>query len=257
LARFARAVDRAPEGCEHRPMLIVYKFGPAWGLPDISPFVVKLETWLRLAGIAYDAKPGDVRKAPKKKLPYVVDGETTVADSRFAIEYLEASRGRSLDAHVVPAQRALATAFQSMIEEHLYYVMLYERWQKDENWALYAPTMKEIVGALGVPGPLRGVVANTARKQMLASLQAQGTGRHSPAEVGRVGAGIMEALATQIGGGPFFFGPEPCTLDATAYAFLACILDAPFPGPLRDAASKHANLRAYVDRVRARAWPKH
>ena len=54
-------------------MLTVYKFGSAWGHPDVSPFVVKLETYLRLAAIPYEAKVGDPRKAPKKKIPYVVD----------------------------------------------------------------------------------------------------------------------------------------------------------------------------------------
>ena len=74
-------------------MLTVYKFGPAWGTPDISPFVVKLETYLRLAGIPYDTKPGDPRKAPKRKIPYIVDDGTVVGDSRFIVEHLETKRG--------------------------------------------------------------------------------------------------------------------------------------------------------------------
>lgn len=30
------------------PTIKLHKFGPAFGLPDASPFVVKLETYLRL-----------------------------------------------------------------------------------------------------------------------------------------------------------------------------------------------------------------
>jgi glutathione S-transferase len=235
-------------------MLVVHKFGPAWGQPDVSPFVVKLETWLRLASIPYDTKYGDVRRAPKKKLPYVLDDGVAIADSRFVIEHLETKQGRPFDAHLSPAQRVTATAFQSMMEEHLYFVLLYERWQLDANWARFVPTMRDILANAGVPGPLRGLVANMARRQVLGALQAQGTGRHSPAEVANIGARIVDAIAAQIGEGPFFFGAEPSTIDATAYAFVAGLLDTPFDGPVRDAAVRHAALRAYVDRVRARAW---
>jgi Glutathione S-transferase N-terminal domain len=48
-------------------MVTLYKFIPAWGLPDLSPFCVKLETYLRLAKIPYETQVGDPRKAPKKK----------------------------------------------------------------------------------------------------------------------------------------------------------------------------------------------
>jgi hypothetical protein len=166
-------------------MLTVHKFGPAWGTPDISPFVVKLETYLRLAGIPYESKPGDPRKGPKQKLPYVDDDGALLGDSRLIIEHLEARRGVSLDAHLSPKQRAVAAAFQSMLEEHLYFVIVYERWQLDANWQRYLPTMRQILSG-AVPGPLTGVVAGIARKQMLKSLHAQGTGRHTPEEVGRI-----------------------------------------------------------------------
>ena len=236
-------------------MLTVHRFGPAWGIPDISPFVVKLETYLRLAGIPYEAKVGDPRKAPKKKIPYVVDDGVVLGDTRFIIEHLETKRGISLDARLTPRDRALATSFQSMLEEHLYWVVVYERWQIEANWARFAPTMRQLLGGAGVPGPMTGLVAALARKGMLKQLHAQGTGRHSPAEVGRIGERIVSALAEQIGEGPFFFGAEPATVDATAYAFVLGVLEAPFDGPVRDAAVRKENLKAYVARVRQRCWP--
>jgi glutathione S-transferase len=235
-------------------MLIVHKFGPAWGIPDVSPFVVKLETYLRLAGIAYETKLGDPRKPPKKKLPYVVDDGVVLGDTRFIIEHLETKRGISLDARLTPRDRATATAFQSMLEEHLYWVMVYERWLVDANWERFLPTLRQILGAAGIPGPMTGVVAALARKGMLKQLHAQGTGRHSPPEVGRIGERIVSALAEQIGEGPFFFGAEPATIDASAYAFMVSLLEAPFDGPVRDAVARKENIKAYVGRVKQRCW---
>ena len=50
---------------------IVYKYGyPAGaGVPDISPFVVKLETWLRMSAIPYEAQTGVHAGMPRGKLP--------------------------------------------------------------------------------------------------------------------------------------------------------------------------------------------
>jgi glutathione S-transferase len=235
-------------------MVTVYKFGPAWGMPDLSPFVVKIETYLRLAGIPYETKVGDPRKAPKKKIPYIADDGVVVADTRFIVEHLETKRGISLDARLTPRERAIAAAFQSMLEEHLYFVMVYERWQLDANWARLAPTLQKILAGVGVPGPMTGLVSGMARKQMLKSLGAQGTGRHSPPEVGRIGERLVGALAEQIGDGPFFFGAEPATIDAAAYAFGSGLLETPFEGPVRDAAVRKQNLKAYVDRIKLRYW---
>jgi glutathione S-transferase len=235
-------------------MLTVYKFGPAWGMPDLSPFVVKLETYLRLAGIPYETKIADPRKAPKKKIPYIADDGVVLGDTRFIVEHLETKRGISLDARLTPRDRAIAAAFQSMLEEHLYFVMVHERWQLDPNWERLTPTLRQILAGAGVPGPMTGVVSGMARKQMLKSLSAQGTGRHSPPEVGRIGERLVGALAEQIGDGPFFFGAEPATIDATAYAFAIGLLEAPFEGPVRDAAARKQNLKAYVDRIKQRYW---
>jgi glutathione S-transferase len=235
-------------------MLTVYKFGPAWGMPDLSPFVVKLETYLRLAGIPYEAKKGDPRKGPKKKIPYVVDDGTVVGDTRFIIEHLETKRGISLDARLTPKDRAIAAAFHSMLEEHLYFVMVYERWQIDANWERLAPVIRQLLAGAGVPGPMTGLAAGIMRKGMLKTLSVQGTGRHSPSEVGRIGERIVGALAEQVGDGPFFFGAEPATIDASMYAFAAGLLDTPFDGPVRDAAARRENLKAYVERVKQRCW---
>jgi glutathione S-transferase len=235
-------------------MLTVYKFGPAWGMPDLSPFVVKLETYLRLAGIPYETKLADPRKAPKKKIPYITDDGVVLGDTRFIIEHLETKRGVSLDARLTPRERAVAAAFQSMLEEHLYFVMVHERWQLDPSWARLAPVLQKILAGVGVPGPMTAIVGSLARKQMLKTLAVQGTGRHSPAEVGRIGERLVGALAEQLGEGPFFFGAEPATIDATAYAFASGLLEAPFEGPVRDAALRKPSLKAYVDRIKQRYW---
>ena len=70
--------------------IVVYGSKPAWGTPDLSPFVIKLETWLRLAGLPYERRDGgNPMQAPRGKIPYLeIDGER-LGDSQVIIEELQ------------------------------------------------------------------------------------------------------------------------------------------------------------------------
>jgi glutathione S-transferase len=70
-------------------MITLYGFGPAFGLPDPSPFVMKAEILLKMAGVPYAVKTGGLSKAPKGKLPYVVDDGEPIGDSTFIRWHLE------------------------------------------------------------------------------------------------------------------------------------------------------------------------
>jgi hypothetical protein len=50
-------------------MITLYTFGPGWGLPDPSPFVMKAEMLLKIAGLPYRIDSKGFSKAPKGKLP--------------------------------------------------------------------------------------------------------------------------------------------------------------------------------------------
>ena len=43
------------------PMITLYGFSAAFGLPDLSPFVLKTATALRMLGLKYESQPGDPR----------------------------------------------------------------------------------------------------------------------------------------------------------------------------------------------------
>ena len=70
-------------------MLILHTFGPAFGLPDPSPFCMKAMALLKMSGLEHQCVSGDPRKAPKGKLPCLVDGDATIADSTFIRWHLE------------------------------------------------------------------------------------------------------------------------------------------------------------------------
>lgn len=96
--------------------IVLYQFPAALGLPNASPFCMKIETYMRMAGITYTTRCGmNQLRAPKKKLPYIKDGERVVADAHLIIDCLKATYSDTLDAGLTPAARARAITPESAL----------------------------------------------------------------------------------------------------------------------------------------------
>ena len=180
-------------------MLKLHKFGPAFGLSDASPFVMKVETYLRMTGQKYEPVTGDVRKAPRQQLPVLESDGKLIPDSTAIIDHLESQREEKLDAHLSPKERAVGIAFKSMLEEHLYFGVLFMRWSTDDGWTVFEPALREMLGTAGVPSLLRGVVSKSARKHVTTRTKVQGLGRMPRAELTASCNKLLEAFADQIG----------------------------------------------------------
>jgi len=235
-------------------MITLYQYEPAMGLPNASPFCMKLETWLRMAQLPYVAPPPtllDVGRAPKGKMPYIVDGGKTLADSTFIIDYLKATYGDHLDAWLTGEQRAVALAFQRLMEENLYWAVVQTRWMEPMGWT---QTRAAFFGSL--PAPLKWIIPSLARRGLRQQLRGHGMGRHSEEEIHAIGRRDITALADFLGDKRFFLGDQPCTLDATAYAFLANLLWVPVESALKLHAQQYPQLQAYCQRMRERYFPQ-
>lgn len=233
----------------------LHKFGDAWGLPDGSPFCLKLESFLREAGIAYEVVPFDFRrsfrKAPKGKLPFIEDGDgTVVGDSTLIIARLSRRCGIDLDGGLDPRQRACSHAFRRMLDEHLYWVAVYSRWMEEAGWK----TVRETFFA-SMPALVRPVATTLAHRQVAAALHAQGLGRHSREDIYAAGVRDVMALSAFLGDDTFFFAAgRPTLLDLWAYAFIAQIIVPPIASPLQEATRTLANLVAHCQRLQARLF---
>ena len=231
-------------------MVTLYTFGPAFGLPDPSPFVSKVETLLKMAGVPYRTSTDGFGKAPKGKLPYIDDDGERVADSTFIRWHIEKKYGFDFDRGLSAEARAVAWAFEKMAEDNLYWTLVDLRWTDDGNFH------KGPVNFFRkVPAPLRPIVVAMVRRKLRKTLQGQGMGRHSTAEIVALATRSIDAIADYLGSKPFFMGAEPLGVDATMFAFAAGVLCPLFDTPIRTAAERHDNLKRYIGRMTARFYP--
>lgn len=230
--------------------ILLWQSPPCWGLSSTSPFCIKLESWLRMSGLPYEARvPTGLPRSPTGKIPYVElpDGRL-LADSSAIIDALIAERGVALDAGLDVRARGLAVAVTRMLEEHFYWAIAWDRWVPPEHWA------KTRVAYFGwLPGPLRWLVPPLARRSVFRALHGQGFGRMPDAMILARAERDLEALAGLLGDQEHLLG-RPATVDATIYAFLVCGLRPPFDGPLQRAVARHANLTAFCERFERRWW---
>jgi glutathione S-transferase len=230
---------------EHSRVTLV-TFPPVWGR-TVSPFALKLEAWITLAGIPFERRhETNPARGPKGKLPFLIDGDKRVADTSFIIEHLKRTRQIDPDGALSARQLAECIALQRLFEEHLYFAIAYTRWLDPEGRATMDQGLRTVV-----PWALRPLAGPVMRRRMRQVLDAQGLGRHGPAEIYALAREDLAAASLFLGRQPYFMGEEPCTIDAIAYGFLANILLVPIETELKRIAAGFANLQRYCERIEA------
>ena len=231
-------------------MITLYSFGPGFGLPDPSPFVMKVEVLLKMAKLPYRADTKGFAKAPKGKLPYIDDDGVVVSDSTFIRWHIEKKYWIDFDKGLDGSQKATAWAFEKMAEDQLYWVVIDDRWMDDANFRKGPAKFFE-----GIPAAIRPIVVAMVRRRLRAALRGHGIGRHSPDEILALARRSIDAIADFLGDKAFFMGSDATGVDATMFAFLCALLCPHFETRTRAVAERRDNLRRYVGRMTARFYP--
>jgi glutathione S-transferase len=229
----------------------LFQFPRLLSVPNLSPFCCKLETWLRITGIPYEVVDMPMpRKAPKGKVPFIEDARQRIGDSSLIIDHLKKTRRIDPDAHLDSAQRATAVLVQRTLEEHYAFVVLYTHFVREAGWWHTRVTFDK------VPAPIRSLIARMVRGRMRKILWVQGVSRHSDADIIEAGIDDWRAVVAVMSSGPFFFGEEPTSIDATVFGALATTIFTPIESPIRDFLRSQPACLAYAERMRMRFFPE-
>ncbi|XP_056300651.1 failed axon connections homolog isoform X2 [Pseudoliparis swirei] len=207
---------RKEQELDSKDAIILHQFSrPKNGVPSLSPFCLKIETYLRMVDLPYQ-NYFDGKLSPQGKMPWIEYNHEQASGSEFIVDFLEEKLGVNLNNSLTPQERAVSRAVTKMVEDHLYWTIAYCQW---------VDNLEETQKLLAMSGPLSGSLkwllsrlnGSTVRREMYG----HGIGRFSREEVYALMEKDMRTLATLLGDKKYFMGSKVSTLDATVFGHLA------------------------------------
>ncbi|XP_063215779.1 failed axon connections isoform X2 [Bacillus rossius redtenbacheri] len=241
-------------------VIYLYQFSRTPLLPSLSPFCLKVESWLRLAGLKYENVDHKMKFRSKKgQLPFIELNGEEIADSTIILKELGQKLEKDLDAGLSNDQKNVSHAMISMIENHLIWVVQWWRAKYPDNVLKgYKVNLQHALGSRIPNGILNFFFKFTFGRKGAKKVKAQGIGVHKPEEIMEFGQNDLKVLSDMLADKPFFFGDEPKALDVVAFATLAQIyfINKEVQYPLRDFMQDNcANLVGHVNRMKERCFP--
>ncbi|XP_062591143.1 failed axon connections homolog isoform X2 [Saccostrea cucullata] len=224
-----------------KDVVLLHHCGKGPYVPSLSPFIIKLETFLKMAGIPYQIVR-DYKLGPKGKVPWMEYNGKAMGDSQLCMEYLTEELNVDIDDHLSTTERAIGTSFQRMVDEHTYWLMVHWRWAfdnkkclKQANWGLLALS-----------------VAKYIQKR---ATYTQGVGRHTKPELMNILRKDFRALSNFLGTKKYFFGDKVSSVDCSIFAQLSQFLwHLPESEPNIMLKDEFSNLCDYCERMKSALW---
>lgn len=227
-------------------IVVLHMFPRGRFCPNLSPFVLKLETYLRMAEVPYQVD-FEEPLGPKGKSPWISLNGEEIGDSQLIMEMLGPKYGKDFSSHLSTEQLAIARAMRIMIEDHFLWCLAVWRFDVDAG--------KAFLNSIEAPYILRFVIA-LFRRRIVGASRVQGLGRHSHEEVMEMGRKDLKALSLCLGEKPFLMGDKPTEVDCALFGFLAQVVWNSAGSPyLQMLETECINLQAYCHRIKERYWP--
>jgi glutathione S-transferase len=178
---------------------------------NASPFCAKLELFLNYYQIPFNTEGALPMNGPYKKIPFVEYQGETIGDSELVLQRL--IKDYQIELGLTQPQLAQGRAWQLLLEQHLYWVLVYNRWVPEDSW-------KKLESAFfaGIKWPLRPIIAKQSRKLAIKNLYSQGIGRFSLDQVLQLGREDLNALSIHLSANKYICGDTFSYFDLIAYA---------------------------------------
>lgn len=230
---------------KRKDIVILHQFPRGTVIPSISPFVLKLETYLRMSKIPYENDFSDW-SGPKGKCPYITLNGEDIGDSQLIIEFLNKKFNINLSSKLSSEEKSIARAFRIMAEDHLFWPIALYRWIYDNNHSI--SKISSWPYCMRLFGP---VISRIIRKEA----HGHGIGRHTKDEVMDMAINDILALSIYLGNKKYFMGNEPTEVDCAIFGFLAQLIYVPIPEIENLINADMKNIKEYCQRMKERFWP--
>ncbi|XP_051974768.1 failed axon connections homolog [Xyrauchen texanus] len=245
-------VIRKEQELDSEDTIILHQFArPKNGVPSLSPFCLKIETYLRMADLPYH-NYFDGKLSPQGKMPWIAYNQEQVCGTEFIIDFLEEKLGVNLNSNLSPQEKAISRAITKMVEEHFYWMIAYCQW---------VDNVEETQKMLATNGPLsdvlRWILSQVTGSIVKREMYGHGIGRFSKEEVYNLMKKDMRTLSTLLGNKKYLMGSTISTVDAAVFGHLAqAMWTLPGTRPEQLIKGEFINLAMYCERIRRRFWPE-
>ncbi|KAE9549538.1 hypothetical protein FO519_007256 [Halicephalobus sp. NKZ332] len=251
--RYSSVLGKAPDLQKtnwKQDVVYLYQFKRAPVAPNLSPYCLKVETFLRAHNIKYEPIMSYTIRSKYGKLPFIELNGKQIADSDFILHHL--LKHFKINENLTSEQRGIARAVDRMLDQSTVKPLFYFRCMENaDNF------INPNVSGLPIPGFLAFIARNRYYKSMSHALKVDGVGRMKRDDVITVLRRDLQSLDDILGDKKFLLGVLPTTPDFSMFGQLASTYYLPFRQPVTDLLDdEFPRLRQHIERMRTHYWKK-
>ncbi|XP_073531845.1 failed axon connections homolog isoform X1 [Phyllobates terribilis] len=285
---------RKEQEVDSKDAIILHQFSrPNNGVPSLSPFCLKMETYLRMADLPYQdccywiAVLSSFYRPSRGSWTVATDytgwryeicgptksWETNYFDGKLSpqgkmpwIEYNH-TRVSGTEFIIDFLEEKLGVNLNKNLNPHERAVsravtkMVEEHFYWTLAYCQWVDNLHETEKMITIPGPLsdllKWILCHLTKGIVKREMYGQGIGRFSEEEIYRLMEKDMRSLAGLLGDKKYLMGPKFSSLDATVFGHLAqAMWTLPGTRPERLIKGELINLAMYCERIRRKFWPE-
>ncbi|KAK0395022.1 hypothetical protein QR680_001071 [Steinernema hermaphroditum] len=231
-----------------KDVVYLYQFPRAPRLPNLSPFCLKLETWLRANKIAYEVVPSFTLRSSKGLLPFVELNGREIADSQYIIFELEKHFG--IKSTLNKEQEGIARAIDRLVDGNTFFAIIYSKIVENSSKFL----AKDASG-MPIPSFLVPLIGHFFGQKVNARIKANGLGKFPPSVIYDQLRRDLAAVDGILGDKDYICGSQPSIADYTFFGHVASSYFLPYDQPITDMLNhEFPRLLTLLKRIRSECW---
>uniref|UniRef100_A0A1I7RLN6 GST N-terminal domain-containing protein n=1 Tax=Bursaphelenchus xylophilus TaxID=6326 RepID=A0A1I7RLN6_BURXY len=232
-----------------KDVVYLFQFKRSPVIPNLSPFCIKIETFLRAHDIPYEPIGSWTTRSKQGRVPFIELNGEQIADSQIIIWHL--IKHFNIDEGLSKEQKALSRAVERLAEGSIYYPITYFRSIEGAR-----NSANPNVSGAPIPSFLIGYFANKISSNATARLNSEGIGKMPRDVIIEILRKDIEAVDGLLGDKKFIIGAKPTVADFTVFGHLGVGYFLPFRQPVQDILNdEFPRVRGLLERIRLHYWP--
>lgn len=234
----------------------LYQFSRCPSIASASPYCLKVETFLRMAGLTYENVDHKLKyKSKQGLLPFIELNGQEINDSEIIIKELSERFEKNLDEGLTAEQKLTSHAFTSMLDNKTSWVVRWWRYNNPQQFIDSAKLdLKQVVNSV-LPKSVITLLFKMGFRSHIKFAVGHGLGKHESKQINDFGKEDLKSLSQLLGEKKFFFGNEPHLLDCVAFAHVSQFVYLPFDDFEEWLKNETPNLIAHCERIKEKYWP--